>query len=209
MSLEDDRHDDGVQDTDEVREFRLEGLGLLLVSAIMLAALSGAFYLGRWYESRTNDPSNGAAAELAALPGADAETRTKVVSATGGLTAFDTVEGDVVGEPRREARSGDRADRPTAEGGRTSTPASDTPKPPPVVAPWTVQVAAVRERQSAEQLFAELDDKGFEVRIDTIREGSDTIFKVRVGGFSDKDAAGPTAGRLKAAGYASWVTRAD
>ena len=208
MSLEDDRHRDGLDDTEEVREFRLEGLGLLLVSAIMLAALSGAFYLGRWYESRQQDASGSAGAELASLPGADAETRTKVVSAEDGLTAFDTVEGDVVEERGREARGGDRAERP-GDGGGPSTAASDTASAPVVVGPWTVQVAAVRERQSAEQLFGELDDKGFEARIDTVREGSDTIFKVRVGGFPDKQAAGPTATRLKAAGYASWVTRID
>lgn len=210
MTPEDDRLDPAAHDVEEVREFRLEGLGLLLVSAIMLAALSGAFYLGRWYESRHLDSAHGAQAELASLPGADSETRTKVVSAAEGLTAFDTVEGGVVEEPGREARSAARAARPApGDEGAAPTPVPAAPKSSVVTGPWTVQVAAVRDRQSAEQLFGELDDKGFEARIDTVREGSDTIFKVRVGGFADKDAAGPTAARLETAGYASWVTRID
>jgi len=190
---------------EDVREFRLEGLGLAVVGAVLLAALSGAFYLGRWYESR--DRTEGASsAAVPSLPGSDAETRTKVVSADEGVTAFDTVGGGTVAEPRREARP--PATAPPTVDAAAGTDAR-TQAAPAVAGPWTIQVAAVRERRSAEQLYGELRDKGFEARIDSARDGSDTVFKVRVGGFSDKDAAGPTAERLQAAGYAPWVTRVD
>jgi cell division protein FtsN len=201
---------------EDVREFRLEGLGLVLVAAVLLASLSGAFYLGRWYEStRRPDPAGEA---LATLPGADAETRTKTVSAEDGATTFDRVGEGVATEPGREARPGVTAPVPV-EGGaesaettaaRTEPPRGGVSKPrAAVTGPWTVQVAAVRDRRSAEQLYGELRDAGFEARIDTFRDGSDTVFKVRVGGFPDKTSAGATEAKLKAAGHAAWVTRAD
>lgn len=200
-------------DVEEVREFRLEGLGLVLVGAVLLAALSGAFYLGRWYES-TRGGGGGAAGELATLPGADAETRTKTVSAEEGLTSFDTVGDGVETEPSREAREGTTASEPKAgsevptTGDAGSAPAENASAAAPA-GPWTVQVAAVRDRRAAEVLYGELRDGGFDARIDAVRDGTDTVFKVRVGGFAVRDAATPTADKLKAAGHAAWVTRSD
>jgi len=200
---------------EDVREFRLEGLGLALVRAVLLAALSGSFYLGRWYESRRGGEGGPSKGNVVALPGADASTRSKVVSAEEGVTAVDDVGEDAVAEPRREARGGTVAERPdeTAEAAASSSPepgsGARAERPAPPAGPWTIQVAAVRDRRSAEALYGELVDKGFAARIDPVRDGPDTVYKVRVGGFAERGDTGETAEKLKAAGYQGWVTKAD
>lgn len=181
---------------DDVREVRLEGGGLWVAAIVLVALLAVAFQAGRWFESRTAgtgepDPTS------AALGGG--EVQSKVVSAEEGLTVFDTMEGKQP-EPDREAR-------PPADASADEPPAA-TP-PIPVTATGGnhfVQVFAGRERRSAESIVARLKDAGYPVRVVSVREGRDTLFKVQVGGYASRDDAEPVLERLKADGHASaWI----
>ena len=170
----------------EARELRLEGGTLWLGMALLLGALVGAFFLGRWSVGGGEAPSSRPAAtatEGAARPPAD-------VDATAG--GFD-VSG--VPEPGRQVAT------PAAP------PASSVP---PTAAPggrWQVQVFAGRDRDAAERLVGTLKAAGWPVHLQSLPEGSGSLLKVRVGGYPDRAAAEVAAGKLRAQGQSgAWVT---
>lgn len=80
---------------------------------------------------------------------------------------------------------------------RTAAPRASQP------GAFTVQVAAVRNRQSAEALTARLRRLGFEART-TFIDGSD-LARVRVGQFASAGQAATTARRLRDAGFEALV----
>jgi cell division protein FtsN len=187
---------------DAARELRLEGLGLVVVGALLLAALAGAFLLGRWVERRAQ-PS-------LAAPGADPlaqlNPRQGDVDASEGVTVFDEVRGtEQELEPRREARQ--------EEASPPSRPASgEAPAAVPAVPAGRhfVQVFAGRSRPSAEQLVAELRTAGYPVRMLSEAEGPGALYKVRVGGYSTEDQARAVAAELKHRGHSgAWVPPPD
>jgi cell division septation protein DedD len=190
-----------------VREFRLEGVGLLLVGGLLLVLLGGAFYIGRWYERQLNPAiaefgQGGEEDPLANV--AKVEPAADVDEAA---SYFDDVEGGQKElEPQRQAR-------------QTETTAEDLPQqaPPPESAParevpratggsFFVQVFAGRDRGAAEGLVDELTEKGYTVHLDTEREGRGALYKVRVGGYPTREAARDVAARLDRDGYSgAWV----
>jgi cell division septation protein DedD len=183
---------------DTTRELRLEGVGLLLGVAVLLALLGGAFYLGRWVERRVpgRPPAErGIESALAAEPQPDAD-------AAAGLTRFDGVGGEATEfEPAREAA----ARRPATESGSAAAAAR-----PPTPGSFFVQVSALRDEAAAGALVRELEGRGFAVRLVAEREGQGSLFKVRVGGFESEPQARDAAERLKRAGYAgAFLTTAD
>ncbi len=193
-----DRRDEGV------REVRLEGAGLVLLLAFLAVAVVGAFLAGRWWEARQH-PSERAALGLDAddpLAGVDAVKEPAEVGDD--LDYFDTVEGaGKEAEPQREARRSDRPADPPADAAPAPAP-STAPSTPSATAPggdFYVQVAAVRDESSADALVQRLQRAGFPVRLFAEREGSRTLYRVRVGGFPDRAAADAAVGRLDAAGY--------
>ena len=85
-----------------VRELRLEGAGLFIVGGLLLAALAGSFYLGRWVERRGAIP--GSAPGIATRQAAEARSE-PAVDVGKETTYFDTVSGgEKEAEPEREAR---------------------------------------------------------------------------------------------------------
>lgn len=182
---------------DDVREVRLEGGGLWVAAVVLIALLAVAFQAGRWFESRTaGSPGGGLSAPFA--EGGAVES--KVVSAEEGLTVFDTMEGKEA-EPGREARPDPS---PAVE------VAGDAPGPGQADAvsdgAHFVQVFAGRERRSAESIVGRLKDQGYPVRVVSVREGRDTIFKVQVGGYPTREDAEPALARLRADGHAgAWI----
>ena len=119
------------------REVRLEGLGLVVLAAIVVVALTGSFFLGRWYESRFRPVS---------LAGGAADPLANVVTGGGGgeptdvdesATYFDTLDGqEKQAEPSREMPQ--KSQRP-------SSPArAQTAAPPaPAGGDYFVQIAAI------------------------------------------------------------------
>ncbi|HET9299925.1 MAG TPA: SPOR domain-containing protein [Candidatus Polarisedimenticolaceae bacterium] len=161
----------------EARELRLEGGTLWFGVALLLGALVGAFFLGRWSagggEAEAPRPAAPSAAKDAVRPPAD-------VDATAG--GFD-VSG--VPEPRRQVTA------PVA------VPSG----------PWKVQVFAGRDRQAAERLVGTLKAAGWPVQLQSLPEGSGSLLKVRVGGYPDRAAAEAAATKLRGQGQSgAWVT---
>lgn len=192
------------QGSNGVREFRLEGLGLLIVAGLLIIVLGIAFYLGRWYERQVN-PAVGAgpAGALATDPLANVEAPADVDRSA---DFFDDVSGgQKEAEPQREVQ------RPEAETA-PAPPAEEQPAPAEAAPQGTffVQVFAGRDRQSAEDLVRELTNKSYPVRLFSEREGRGSLFKVRVGGYATREEAGRIAQQLRDAGYGgAWVTTAD
>jgi cell division septation protein DedD len=112
---------------------------------------------------------------------------------------FDTV-GDGSGEPSREvARSDSQAEGTPPGGGSRLTPGE-----------YYVQVFAGRDESAAASLVSKLEAEGQPVGMHLDRQGGDSLYKVRVGGYATQDEAREAARSLQEQGYAgAWVTKAD
>ncbi len=190
----------------EVREFRLEGAALAILAVLALALLFGAFQLGRWYERRRAPSAPAAASDAGPARGGGPDAAPTAVDAREGATFFDSAAGKPL-EPRREAQAKER----TAPAAAEEPPAeSSSALPEAAGGPFYVQLTAVRDRRSAERVVSELRERGYPVVLATERDGQDTLFKVRVGGYPTREDAAPALERLQRDGYASaWITRVD
>lgn len=176
----------------EVRELRLEGAGLFLIIAFLGAGLVGAFFLGRWYQ-RSSAPPPGLE-QLAANPLENVVPPDQVEDVDAGANAFDTVEGSTVAEPERQA---------TPPPARESEPAPAQTSPPPAKSggSFYVQIAALRDRGSADKIAGELTGGGYPANVFSEDGPSGQLFKVRVGGYATRDEAATIAGELKTKGH--------
>lgn len=196
-------------DNEEIREFRLEGLTLVVAVAVLVVLLAGAFYLGKWVE-RQNRPALALGGEGAEDPLANVARSEAPADVDATSDFFDTVEegGQKQLEPGREARRG--LGQPAAEGegaGARSREFEDVENADDG-GPFYVQVWAGRDRQAAELLVDKLQKDGFEVRIFSDRVEGDTLFKVRVGGYPSEADARQMSGQLEQKGYrGAWVTK--
>lgn len=189
----------------EVREFRLEGAGLFVIGGVLVAALVGAFFVGRWYERSVHPPSvAGLAADDPLAHVAQTEPPAEVDDTA---TFFDKMEGQQA-EPAREATR-----QPPSTPGSTPPAAAESATKPTTQAPaesagdYFVQVFAGRDRSAAESLVQKLKSSGHAVRIFTEREGQGSLYKVRVGGFADEAGARAAAETLQKEGFTgAWVT---
>jgi cell division protein FtsN len=185
---------DGPDRGEETREFRVEGVGLVVVGGALLAALVGAFYLGRWVE-RSAAPSPGSTArESAGTPPRRAEESVDVGERSG---HFDSASGPQKElEPRRQAAPpASRDAAPPAPRGAASPGGA-----------FFVQVFAGRDRNSAETLAAGLEGRGWPAQVIAETEGAGSLYKVRVGGYAARAEAEAAAERLKREGHpGAWV----
>ena len=167
------------------REVRLEGISLWIAGGVLAALVVGAFWVGR---------ATAPAPAVPAGPGPLDAVEGSSVDTSDAANFFDQVGGQGKPEPGREARPG-------------STP------PPPVtpVSPgsWFVQVFAGRDREAAEVVVGGLRAKGWPVKVETQREGSGALYRVRVGGYVTREQADEAVQRLRAEGRTgAWVTHA-
>lgn len=190
MSSERDREE-------EVREFRLEGLGLFVIGGVLVAALVGTFFVGRWYERSVSPVSRlGLSGDDPLAHVAQTEQPAEVDETA---NFFDTMQG---GE--KEAEPGRQV---AVEGAQAPTTTLPTPAS---AGPNFVQVFAGRDRKAAESLFDQLKSAGYPARVFSEREGAGGLFKVRVGGYATEDEARSAAARLQKEGFAgAWVTRVE
>jgi cell division septation protein DedD len=99
-----------------------------------------------------------------------------------------------------------KAEDPLAESGSAPAPASQKPAAASD-GPWFVQVWAGRDREAAELLVDKLQGQGYPVRLFTDRVEGDSLYKVRVGGYSGDAEARRVSGELEGKGYrGAWVT---
>jgi cell division septation protein DedD len=185
------------EETGEIREFRLEGATLVVVVVVLVVALAGAFYVGRLVERKSRPVGTFADGSLEdPLANVAQSEEPADVDETAGF--FDEGEGGEA-EPEREARR--TLGQP--EGGES--PAAATPAATP--GSHFVQVWAGRDRQAAEVMIEKLQKEGYSVRLFSDRVESDTLYKVRVGGFESEDQARNMATELEQKGYrGAWVT---
>jgi cell division septation protein DedD len=205
---------DDHRDDSQVREFRLEGVGLFVIGGLFLVALACAFYLGRWVERRSSGPEAGPRLTDGAPAGSSRSERPVDVGEESG--AFDTLGGEVEAEPERQAIELPSPAPEVVEGSaavRAKGPEKPAPLPErssPPKGPFYVQLFAGRDKASAEGLARGLGDRGYRVRLDTERAGDGILYRVRVGGYEAKPDAEVLAERLRNEGYSdAWVTRVD
>lgn len=87
--------------------------------------------------------------------------------------------------------------RPQVTEPRPPTPGSRTPNPDP--RGWTVQVAAYRTRELAEEHRKSLSAAGYDAYVTAFSSSEGTVrYRVRVGSFTTRNEAEKTASRLKA-----------
>ena len=67
--------------------------------------------------------------------------------------------------------------------------------------PWTVQVAAIRSRPSADKMVAELKKRGYRAYVTSGTLNQKTFYRVRVGAYGTRQGAMADLQRLKAAKY--------
>jgi cell division septation protein DedD len=71
-----------------------------------------------------------------------------------------------------------------------------------------VQVFAGRDPEAAQVVVRSLGAKGWPVKVESQREGSGALYRVRVGGFPTREAAEEAVQRLRGEGQAgAWVTK--
>lgn len=168
------------------RELRLEGPLLLAIGGVLLALLAGAFYLGRWVERLSAPPAAVAADPLK-------HVAEDPVAVTDKLSFFDTLSGPgKESEPRREIKP--------ASAPAPATPRTETPSAAAGTGPWFVQVFAGRDRKAAEDVVKRIVAGGHAVRMETERDGAESLFKVRVGGFATREDADREAQKLRSEG---------
>jgi len=201
------------RDDSQLREFRLEGVGLFVIGGVFLVVMAGAFYLGRWVERRAAGPDAGTLLSGPAVPGSTrSETPIDVTKEAG---YFDTIEGETEAEPERQAIELPSAAPDVVEGSVGVARASEKKASPreeaaPAAGPFYVQLFAGRDKASAEGLVRGLGDRGYRVRLDTERAGDGLLYRVRVGGYAAKPDAEVLAVRLRGEGYSdAWVTQVD
>lgn len=197
------------KDGNGVREFRLEGIGLLLVGGLLIILLGGAFWGGRWYERQVGPGVSGSAANaISTDPLANVAEAEPAADVDKSADFFDEAQGGQKElEPQREARS---------EPARAVPPPATVSDPPaqaaeaPSGGSFFVQVFAGRDRNAAEGLVRKLSGNGYPVRLFSEREGRGALYKVRVGGYPSRDAAGRASDKLKEEGYTgAWITEVD
>jgi cell division septation protein DedD len=104
----------------------------------------------------------------------------------------------VAPESRAAASPAPRA--PASSGKAAAAPAGGEP--------FTVQVAAVKQRDEAETIARRLTRKGYAAYVMPPASGAPAVFRVRVGRFSDRREAESVAARLeKEEQFKPWVTR--
>jgi len=190
-------------DSERVRELKLEGASLAIAAVALVATLFGTFLLGRNFERRqhpaarvADSSSVGTSTEFS--PQAESKEIDKG-------NFFDTIEGaGKEAEPSREVAREVSADEPTPR--REARDAASLPAPDGQE--FWVQVFAGRDEGTAADYVRKLKSAGHTVRLFTEREGSGSLYKVRVGAWAEHGTAGRAAETLKKQGYSgSWVTR--
>ena len=195
-------------DSEGIRELRLEGVGLVVLGGVLIAGIAGSFFFGRWYERQfAPTPQAGIMAEDPLEHVVEAGQPTDVEQSA---DFFDTIAGEKQAEPQREIEE----PKPETRAAARPTPEAVVPAggraPAKRPGDYWVQVFAGRERRSAEAQFSRVKSSGFEAEVFTEKDGSDTLFKVRVGGYVTEDEARLAAGELQKRGYTgAWVTRVD
>lgn len=192
-----------MSEKDDVREFRLEGVGLVVVAVALIAAFAAAFVFGRWFErrQRPDDLTLGAGRDPLAEVVEGDETS---VDDRGDY--FDTLQ-SAEAAPLREEETTPEAELEPVPGASTGERPAGGPEPAADAADaeatgrWAVQVFAGRQRDSAQKVLDALLTAGHRARVDEEVVEGERLYRVRAGGWDDREAAVEAAERLKTEGF--------
>lgn len=181
------------QDQDkDVRELRLEGAGLFIIVALLVAGIAGAFFLGRWYE-RSSAPS-ASHANLTSDPLEHVVTPDAVEAVGVEAGRFDKIDGAIEAEPQRQATP------PPLKASESAQPAEQQARASE--GSFYVQIAAFRDRGSADKVVGELSAASYPVKVFSENGASGQLYKVRVGGYATREEAAAVAAELNTKGHA-------
>lgn len=219
---------------DAFREIQLSGkqLVFLFMAVVVIAVvifLTGV-QVGRGVRAERGGLPAGTQA-LAAAPGSEAPP--PPASATSGSSTSPVTAGEKLSYAERLGGTAPPADplkaappAPTSED-TTPTPKPEAPpaEPPrPAAAPaaaalvaatgepsgtgFTIQVAALREREEADTIVKRLAGKGYPAYVLAPAKGAPAVYRVRVGKFKERREADTVAARLqKEEQFKPWVVR--
>lgn len=216
---------------DAFREIQLSGkqLVFLFMAVVVIAVvifLTGV-QVGRGVRAERGGLPEGAQA-VAAVPGSEAPP--PPASAPSGSSASPVTAGEKLSyaerlggtAPPADPLKGSTAAAAPASGDTTPTPKAEAPPAEPArpaAAPvaattepagtgFTIQVAALREREEADTIVKRLAGKGYPAYVLAPAKGAPAVYRVRVGKFKERREADTVAARLqKEEQFKPWVVR--
>ena len=172
---------------DSFREVRLEGVALVVVGGLLVGAIAGAFFAGRWVERRAAPLEEHAVATADPLgqivPPADIEDTSRT------RNYFDEIGGPKQAEPARQATPPREDPTPTVQPAATAEQATGD---------YYVQVAAVADPAAADALVLRLTADGYAAKLVA---GDGALLRVRVGGYPSEETAREAVQRLRQGGH--------
>jgi cell division septation protein DedD len=211
---------------DSFREIQLSGKALVFLFMAVTVIAVGIFLMGLLVGRgvlATRGPAG------AATVAADAEPPPPPASATGASSTSPATAGEKLGyaerlgspEPAKEQLKKEAPAPPVIPPTPKAEPAPvaarpNAPAPVPsaaaskesVGAGFTVQVAAVRERDEADVMVQRLAAKGYPAYVVAPAKGAPSVFRVRIGKYKERREADTVAARLeKEEQFKPWIVR--
>jgi len=148
-------------------------------------------------------PSQASQTRALALPGQDSAGLKQVTIDLGSpgqrAPQPDPISPSESAPPMETAPSKPVTDAPVTAAPKPDDQAS-APKPAVEPAQWAVQVAALSNRDNADKLAAQLKSQGFSAFVGKFKDGSRTLYRVRVGPVKTRDEADLLAEQLRDGG---------
>lgn len=164
-------------------------------------------------------PAGATTAPAPAAPGTQASafptgSRASVSEAEQRVLAAGATSASGKGEPTRETRAAASATkekpaerphepRPAAKGGGSREPAKAASADG-----FVVQLAAFSDDKGANALASKLKRQGYHAYTEAVQTSRGTLYRVRVGGYASREAAGEARNKLKGEGYSGIVAPA-
>ena len=219
---------------DTFREIQLSGKQLVFLFMAVVVIAVGIFLtgvqVGRGVRAERGGLPEGAPAATTAGPGSEAAP--PPASATSGSSASPVTAGEKLSYAERLGGTVPPADPlkgspPPPTEDTTPTPKAEAPPAEPVRpapapaaaasgaattepagAGFTIQVAALREREEADTIVKRLAGKGYPAYVLAPVKGAPAVYRVRVGKFKERREADTVAARLqKEEQFKPWVVR--
>lgn len=132
------------------------------------------------------------------------KTEPEAVSSPAGPVAKTENKAEIPAEPKADARVEQKPDAkaPAPAAGSTAAPKNGAADG------FVVQLAAFSDDKGANALASKLKRNGYPAFTEPIHTGRGTLFRVRVGGYASREAAGEARDKLKGEGYTGIIAPA-
>lgn len=204
-------------------EIALTNKQVLIVFVVLLVCIVAAFFSGVWIGRQDSLP----AAVLAAAENTDSSTVEGEEANVGELHFFSDNEGEpepslaeIAEEPTpgttllEDLGAGEAAEEPPAESVQEQVqtaappPAISEPEPAPAAGGHVIQVFSSADEVQAKKLLKQLQDGGYPAFLSPVDVSGQTMFRVRIGPYSELTEAEVVADRIRQSfRLDTWVTR--